>query len=162
MSLWDAISCFIVSGEYACCCAEELTQCRCHVEYHESTNTKDSCQVPHCVESIERIYKKATESAFGCCGKLMVDECDAENDEDGFCFEGYHTTDYKLVEFTLKDIVTRGRDNSHVVLCSDHGCDTREVQRQEREVRRLKSGQISDGIGPDFDDLTASQSSGTP
>ncbi|EJD01671.1 uncharacterized protein FOMMEDRAFT_22039 [Fomitiporia mediterranea MF3/22] len=83
---------------------------RCHKDYTEVENTDRSCLVPHDDESAEVEYVgnskskiagvvgSTYETLWGCCNKVVEGDGD-QGPPDGWCFEGYHTTDIKRARF---------------------------------------------------------------
>ncbi|KAJ7650216.1 hypothetical protein FB45DRAFT_997319 [Roridomyces roridus] len=74
---------------------------RCHKGYFDVENNDRSCLIGHDDESaeVERLGKGAGyETLWGCCGKTVEGEGDM-GPPDGFCFEGFHTTDLKRARF---------------------------------------------------------------
>ncbi|KAI5117561.1 hypothetical protein M0805_004474 [Coniferiporia weirii] len=83
---------------------------RCHKDFVEVENTDRSCHVPHDDESAEVEYvgnskskvpgivKTTYETLWNCCNRVVEGDGD-QGPPDGWCFEGFHTTDIKRARF---------------------------------------------------------------
>ncbi|KAL5529935.1 hypothetical protein ACEPAF_6192 [Sanghuangporus sanghuang] len=101
---------------------------RCHKDFVEVENTDRSCLIPHDDESAEVEYvgsakNKSTlvgstyQTLWGCCNKVVEGDGD-QGPPDGWCFEGFHTTDVKRARFRADSTI----HDDKLVSCARKRC----------------------------------------
>ncbi|VDB91515.1 unnamed protein product [Peniophora sp. CBMAI 1063] len=73
---------------------------RCHADYMDVENTERSCHVAHDDDTaeVERGGPSGYQTLWGCCEKITPGD-GSEGPPDGWCYEGFHTTDIKRARF---------------------------------------------------------------